>query len=766
MPEGNQHFGGSFEVEDFSGGKTDYYLGANPSKCQEADNLLILKHGTVGKIFTRPGSEIYDETYYQIPVGSQRIGRLIYFGDTLFYFSATKMYYIDGTGWHELVGPVDFNPVFPGATVNDTISYSFWNNHLYLATSQYNKPHKVYFDDVGNEQMRTATLEQPAAATITGNPKGPPGENYLYRYLFRYEYKVGTVTHIDRGPSREGATGDVFAPDVSPINFTNIPVISNGATESYDVNSSLLRVEIYRTTDDGTNFFLVGSVPNGTTVFADTMSDTTLLTQEPLYTEDGSVENEPSPPCAHLHIMDDRGYFGGVKEGTEFLNNRLRQSIPGDPDSSPGTFFVDLQEDIKGLSSVTSSPIVLCENLIYRIDGAFDGLGVGAMIAEIISDTAGCISANSVVQTLNGLYWAGNDGFYFTDGYRVAKVSEDIDETYQTFIDTAEKRRRIQGVYDPKKNRIWWTAQVSDSVTDCDSCFILDLNWGIQPSMPFTTASGGEEDNFSPTSLTFIGENLIRGDRRGYTFEHKESVYSDPLIDTGSAPATWDVTTIVFNYTSAATNFGTAGTRKFVPRININCKNVTNLSLQIVSINDDSRRIAELAPIRFRGNITWGDPDVYWGDPSTIWGYAGLVDEQRRFPAKNLRCQYKQVKLTNAKVVIISSDLIGTVTSDRLAKTATLDDPASFDWPDAMLDYLISFSDDNYTKEFKVVGRTADVLTYEDSAGIAPDVGGLEWVIRGKPKDEVMQLTSYAMSYRVFGKTSPLFRSSATGELS
>lgn len=71
-------------LEDFSGGMTDYYLGGPLNKYQRADNCLIVKHGDVGKLYTRPGSEIYDATYYQIPAGAQRLGTLKYFNSTLF----------------------------------------------------------------------------------------------------------------------------------------------------------------------------------------------------------------------------------------------------------------------------------------------------------------------------------------------------------------------------------------------------------------------------------------------------------------------------------------------------------------------------------------------------------------------------------------------------------------------------------------------------------------------------------------------------------
>ena len=148
-----------------------------------------------------------------------------------------------------------------------------------------------------------------------------------------------------------------------------------------------------------------------------------------------------------------------------------------------------------------------------------------------------------------------------------------------------------------------------------------------------------------------------------------------------------------------------------------------------------------------------------------IWNYQGIIDEQRRFPAQCLRCQYKQLQLTNAKVAILNSELIGTCTVDGTANTATLDNTTDYDWPTHSVDYVISFETDGYVKEYTVTARTDNVLTFDDTDGSAPTASGVEWVLRGKPKGEVMHLLSYLYHYAIMGKTSVQFRKSGTGEV-
>ncbi len=749
------------EFDDFSGGMTDYYIGAPLNKFQRGDNVLLVKHGAKAKLFTRPGSALYDDAHYQIPAGAQRISSLKYFQSQLFFQSARKMYYISGSGWTTLQGPTS-NDVFPaGIDTTAVYSYATWNKHLLVANDQYSKPQKIYQDGSLTWQVRTAGMPvMTVDPTVTAG--GGTGHSYIYRFLRSYTYTVGTLTYIDRGAAVEVALADSDPPNSTAVGITNIQALTGAAGDNYDTASADFKIEIYRTTDGGQFFFKAGSVANGVTSFSDTMSDSDLQDQEPLYTDDGAPDNDPPPLCKTVHIVDDRAYYGNLKIDGQIFANRIVQSIPGDIDSVPGSFFTEVQDTVVAISSVRSLPVALCDDMVFRLDGFFDELGGGGIVPQKISDTSGCVSSASVVQTIIGVFWAGKDGFYYTDGYTVSRVSDGIDKTYATFTETAEQKRRITGKFDAKRKVIYWTMQ-SAAGSDCDTVFALDLNFGLSDDMPFTTLSGS--DNFAPTGVEVIDGNLIRADRRGYTFQHSDTLYTDPKVDVALTPDLWNVATIIYDYICAATNFGTIQARKWVPRITVNCKNETNLSLQVISINDDGRRRGNLSPIRFRGNVTWGDPDVYWGDPDILWNYSGLIDDYLRFPAQNLRCEYKQVEFTNAFVAIISSDLLGTATVNTSAHTATLTDTVTYDWPTGSVDYYLAFASDGYTNEYLVTGRTADVLTFTDAGGTAPNGVDQTWVLRGKPKGEVMHLLDFTLHYAVFGMTQLGFRNTGTGEV-
>ncbi len=751
-----------FPLEDFSGGMTDYYLGGPLNKYERADNLLIVKHGLVGKLFTRPGSTIYDATYYQIPVGAQRIGTLKYFNSTLFYQSARKLYYVNA-GWQTLQGPTS-NDLFPsGIDTTSVVSTASWNGHLLVTSSALiGKVSKVYKDG-STWKLRTAGLPALATSpTATPSTVGILAVSYLYRFLFKYTYTVGTVSFIDRGPATEVVAADASGDAITvgtPCSIASIPVLANSTTDNYDTASSNLKVEIYRTTEGGQNFFYVGQVSNGTTTYSDVTPDATLLDAEPLYTENGAPENDPPPLCKVVHVVDDRAFYGHTKTGNEVFTTRVYQAVPGDIDAVPEDNFATLADDLVTITSHKSVPICLCAGSNVRLEGAFDELGGGFLFPVVIADTHGCVSQQSAVQTPLGAFWAGLDGFYWTDGYQSIRVSGDLRETYQSIISSATRKARIQGKYDGKENRVYWTAQYDGAATEVDTLFVLDLNWGISENMPFTTWSGGA--SFAPTAIEFIGGTLIRGDSRGYTFSHAATTYTDPKVDVAAIPSLWATATIVYDLVSIATNFGVPSERKWVTSCSVLCENETNLSLQIVSINDDGRRTANLAPIRYRGNVVWGDPDVYWGDPDIIWDVQGIIDESRRMPSGSLRCQFKQAQLTNAHVAIVSSDTLGTCVVSSL--TATLTD-TTFDWPTNAVDYYLAFASDGYETEFLVTARTADVLTFA-TAGGGPPVGTQAWVLRGKPKGEVLYLNTLIFYYAAFSKTQNKFRSAQTGEV-
>ena len=227
-------------------------------------------------------------------------------------------------------------------------------------------------------------------------------------------------------------------------------------------------------------------------------------------------------------------------------------------------------------------------------------------------------------------------------------------------------------------------------------------------------------------------------------FKHSSSFTTDPQVNTLLPYSQWTRKTIVPRYVSTIFNFGMPMVRKWVPKMLLSMQNVTNVSVQISSINDDSSASNDLLEIRYRGNVLWGDPEPIWGEDLPYWSYFNLIEEMRRFPAKTLRCSFKQIEITQAFTNIYNSDGYGTGTVDSALKQVTL----VGDWPTDILDYFIYFDTDGYTKGYEIIARnTNNILTYLDPATSQPAGTGVKWLIKGYPKGEIFNILSYVLYY-------------------
>jgi hypothetical protein len=741
-------------IDDWSGGKTDYYING-PLNCSKTiDNFLIDRNR---KPFVRFGSTHYNSTYYQIPAGNSRISNTHYFDGVLFQQCARNVYYVGGAGWNTLVGPVSSNPVFGAGTTSNFTTFANWNNHILCCTDAYGTPRKIYKDGSSVWQVRNAGL--PALATdpvIT--PDANDSKSYIYYFFYYFTYTVGTVVFEDLG-----ATTAILSENSADMSGTGhynqisaIPVISNGTTECYDTAN--IKVKICRTEDSGVVGRYVGEVTNGTTTFADHVVDANLGAY--IYTAGGVVDNDPPPQAKYLTIANDICWYANIKDGSEYKTNRVYQSLQYDPDSCPADFYLDVDSEITAISAVGKTPIIFAKDKIWRFEGYVDNLGRGAVEKIIVSDTVGCISNNGVVKTSDGLFFPSLDGFYFTNGHGVQKLSVNLNESYPTFIDTATKQKRIYGCLDTITNRIYWALQADGANSENDGCYVLDTNWGLTDRSCFTTFSGLA--SFRPTALAFIDGVLHRADSRGYLFKHVTTEYNDPVVNTAALPSTWASQAILYDLTSCATSFGDEVKRKYVTSIFSMCRNSSNVSVQINSCNDDLNSYKNLKEYRFRSNMLWGDEDVIWGDPEIIWNYQGVLIIKRKFPAGSLRCTYKQVQFTNAKTIIVKSDNYTTATVDASAKTFLIDDLA-YTWPTKSVGYYMTVERDGYTREYLITARTASTLTVSDPDNSLVN-GSQKWEMKGYKKDERLYIEAYTLAYEYFGESHKDFSAGDGGE--
>jgi hypothetical protein len=104
---------------------------------------------------------------------------------------------------------------------------------------------------------------------------------------------------------------------------------------------------------------------------------------------------------------------------------------------------------------------------------------------------------------------------------------------------------------------------------------------------------------------------------------------------------------------------------------------------------------------------------------------------------------------------------LGPATVNQAGLTATLS--GSFKWLPGSVDYYVSFEADDYVTDFLITARTDTTITFEDPNGEAPADGTYNWVIRGKPKGEVLELNGYVLHWAFISKSHTPFSASSLG---
>lgn len=803
MPLANQQL----VVGDFSGGITDYAIDAQPNQSVELENFIINKNKKLitvpGSDFY---SSLYPQIP---DGNARITGLFKSVAPNLYVNSGRKVWYPGVSSWVELLGPTsnpvfgagntssfmsssEWNDHIYATNSEYTKPVKIYNNGTsyqvrtaglpdfatapviastvaatvtFTVTAANATSGAVYQAYNGSQFTVSTTISGGTTLTTTSTGAVPasgtltkvsgtgdttinftavtsPLNNYVYAFHYFYQYTVGTTIYEDSGPVVYVPRTNVPSVTASvTASITGIPVLSNGATDNYE--TSAIKVYIYRTINNGLTLYKIGEVTNGTTTFTDNFADGGITTNLLLYSNGGTLDYDPPPLCKYVHIVNGVAYYANIKEGSQLFKNQVRQSIQGDPDACPIGLTVEVLEDIVGLSSYTDNPLVFTNKRVYRLNGQYDELGQGQVTFEDITKTVGCMSHNSIVQTRYGVFWAGDDGFYWTDGFNFKKVSDSINERYKKLVSSNTRKARIYATYDTTDNNIIWAVSYEDAATDNDAFFVLDLKWGISESCTFTTRTNG--DSFAPTAIIFYQGDLIRADKRGYVFKHIASVTTDPQINLLLPPSQWSKKTIIPRYVSTIFNFGLPQVRKWVPKILLSMQNLTNVSVQIRSINDDSSARRDLLEIRYRGNVLWLDPEPVWGEDLPYWSYFNLIEEMRRFPAKSLRCSFKQIEITQAFTNIYNSDSVGAGNVDSTLKTVTL---PSGEWPSDLLDYFIYFETDGYTQGYEITARNSNtVITYLDPATLEPTGSDVKWVIKGYPRGEIFNIFSYIIYY-------------------
>ncbi len=550
--------------------------------------------------------------------------------------------------------------------------------------------------------------------------------------------------------------------------LTGLPVLVNDQLTNYAVSN--INLNIYRTTDGGQTYYLLAQVPNGTTSYLDVVNDnipnpgsTALNTREKLYTSGGVVGFDQPPVSKFTHILNNTAYWGGVVDDDQFFANRIRQSIPNQPDAAPATFFDDLDSPITGISSTRNNVIAFCSESIYRMSGQFNLQGQGQLTHENISDTLGCLNAKGIIRTEIGVFFAGNDGFYYTDGYQVIPITLELKLTYAALTSTPEQCRKIYGAYDRITRTIWWAMCEDPTDTDNSVIYRFYLDYGVKPSGTFTKVNA---ETFRPSSLVFQNGTCYLTHEDGYLLKTDPLNKADIIVDPTVSPSLWNTGAIPYDYKSIAMDMGTIFNRKWLTKVHIVGPNVGNVGMQpymLRDLNQTGQGRLPLAPINYVDNCFWGNSSLVWGTSTFVWKEDGKMDLWRRFPASTLRSDFMQIQFVPSDKCVYSSSAnypdFCWVTIDSGTKLATIVSPSGYTdvvWPADVVGYRIKLAYDSYTTEYEVtaIDATFKILTLADpdTTLLTVTTPGVAWELWGVRKQQKFELTSYVLHFAYLGQ--------------
>jgi len=612
------------------------------------------------------------------------------------------------------------------------------------------------------------------------------------------------IQYTDRGPAAQIVSIYQDNPGFSLTIPAYAALANTNAGDLYKVDPIIpkVQIEIYRTTVNGTEAYLVATLDNEAGTYSDNISDDALIFNLPFYGNGGVLENDPPGYASFSHTVEGTltTYWGGYRDESTIV----RQSKQGDFDSVPLDNYIEFDSRVTGISSVENFAIVGTEKSVYRVEGQYDDVGDGVVTPVPISSQTGVKHHCSMVKTDFGTFFAGNDGFYWTDGYKVLNVNPQFKQDY---IDLADSGKAVHipgqagestivapiyGMYDKKTRRIYWTMADYDKTNPSSVCFCLDLNYPFQDGSaaltgPFVTLDPTKDDDeqlknyWGQMTQTDSGEifvcprNFVGGTSTRinniFRFTHYNIDKSgDILMDEGLNVDTYKSVAVKCGLMTRANDFGDIMQKKWVtnlktahwffkeyPETPLNgyFSNASRTPIQvtatsIVSNNDLGRRVDRMRDIfkSFTGTITT-DAESGQTNRATSFFDAGVMEFKWRFPSKSLRCYYKQLSIESGKAVLFKSSDEGQGTVNQGLGTLFVAS-APFEGGDAEYGYVVTLSADNYQTEYYVTSSSNNTLVL---SGALPVTGLYDWILSGIRKDMFWNLNNYVIGYTPFSQT-------------
>jgi hypothetical protein len=247
----------------------------------------------------------------------------------------------------------------------------------------------------------------------------------VYEYVFLYE-EINAQGEIDRGPVSVGVSVTLTGANnkltfaVPTYRLTSRRKVRIGVFRSVNGDSSqLFRVTSIDPSATGDNGFVANDTTADTVTFVDAMSDATLITKEPLYTNGDIPSNDPSA-TGSLMVSGKNRLF--TNDASDPLLVRYTQELA---DASAAEFVDELSVkvdpyggDITALATLDDRVIIFKRSAIFVIAGAgplrnpLADPSQGFAAPQLVTSDVGCTAPRSIATTPNGVVFQSAKGIY------------------------------------------------------------------------------------------------------------------------------------------------------------------------------------------------------------------------------------------------------------------------------------------------------------------------------------------------------------------
>lgn len=258
----------------------------------------------------------------------------------------------------------------------------------------------------------------PEGITNSASASGGSMSDGSYQNIAIYTW-TDAQGNVHRSETSIPLTSTLSGGGTSQSNTLTIPTLRLTAKTS---PRSEVTIEVYRTTNGGTTFFLSGTVANDptadTVTFTDTLSDSSLGSRRLLYTTGGVLDNSTIPAVKFIAATKNRLVVGPDEDGQFWYS---KEKVVGEAMAFAAEFTIPLDPQGGSASGVTTldEKIIISKlrGLSYVAGQGPNELGEQNDFSDPISipTDAGVKDPNSIVITGFGACYKSEKGIYVLD---------------------------------------------------------------------------------------------------------------------------------------------------------------------------------------------------------------------------------------------------------------------------------------------------------------------------------------------------------------